>query len=62
MENIERKFCDSLLNLNIDYYSKFASIANQALNNANQRKKHLEAEKDSITDCKKEFESAKKIS
>lgn len=45
MGNIERKFCDSLLNFNIDYYSKIVSIANQALNNANQRKKHLEAEK-----------------
>ncbi|MEG7354475.1 YkyA family protein [Bacillus vallismortis] len=56
MENIERKFCDSLLNFNIDYYSKIVSIPNQALNNANQRKKHLEAEKDSITDCKIEFE------
>lgn len=60
LEKKEHKLYDSALKLNIDDYQKVVSIANQALSNAKQRKKHLEAEKDSIMDSKKEFESAKK--
>ncbi len=62
LEKKKHKLYDSAVKLNMDDYQKIVTLSDQALSNANQRKKHLKAEKDSIDDSKKAFESAKKTS
>ncbi len=62
LEKKEHKLYDSAVKLNMDDYKKIVTLSDQALSNANQRKKHLKAEKDSIDDSKKHLNPQKNFS